>query len=189
LPLTDSESTSRCGQCLQHPPSFDRTVALYAYHDPINTLINQLKFHHRLSNAVIFGKLLAEKISQAYANDTFPEMIIPIPLHKKRLRQRGFNQAVEIGKITAKQLHIQLARFNSQRVRNTEPQSLLPQKKRQQNIKAAFSVTNINAKHVAVLDDVVTTTATVNEFCRTLRKAGVEKIDVWCIARTIPGKN
>lgn len=185
LPLNETHHALRCANCLQRSPSFDRTIALYHYQAPVDQLINQLKFHYRLANAVVFGKLLAANIHRHYQAQTLPELIIPIPLHKKRLRQRGFNQAVEIAKIVGSSLNIKLDRFCSVRTRDTRPQSLLTATERRHNLKAAFSVKKNNlAKHVAVLDDVMTTAATVNEFCQSLRQAGVEQIDVWCVART-----
>lgn len=120
-----------------------------------------------------------------------PQIIIPIPLHPRRLRQRGFNQALEIAKPIAKKFHVPLDTAHCQRVRYTEAQTQIPAEHRGSNVKNAFVVDkkffcgeNSNISHVAIMDDVVTTGHTVNELSRALRKAGVKTIDVWCCART-----
>jgi len=114
-----------------------------------------------------------------------PEIIIPVPLHRTRLRERGFNQALEIARPIARSLSIPVDYKSCERVRKTSAQSLLPAAERRKNIKGAFRVTRpIAARHVAILDDVMTTGHTVQELAATLRKAGVERIDVWVVART-----
>lgn len=136
--------------------------------------------------AKILGKILADHLQQHYQQKEIkPQMIIPIPLHKKRLRKRGFNQALEIAKIVAKQLEIPIDRFSCIRIRNTNPQTTLPPGDRRKNIRRAFTTKHrINYKYVAVIDDVITTGSTMQEFCKMLSKNGVEQIDVWCCAKT-----
>lgn len=182
LPLpADAE---HCGQCLKQHPSFERTYAAFHYAEPISKLVNQFKFQEKLSAGKVLTHLLANKLEQAYRDQAWPELIMPVPLHRKRLRQRGFNQANEMAKQLSQALTIPLQRFSAKRQRNTLPQSQLPAKKRLSNLRQAFTCKPLHAKHIAVVDDVMTTTTTVNEFCRTLKAAGAEKIDVWCLART-----
>lgn len=171
-------NSTYCGRCITTPPPFESTTALFHYTPPISKFITQLKFNRRLLFANLLGKLLAEKIS------TLPECIIPIPLHKTRLRHRGFNQSLEIAKPIAKRLNIPIDTHSFIRSKNTNPHSQLPAKERKQNIKKAFiSKRPLTAKHVAIIDDVVTTGSTVIEFSKLLKKQKVETIQIWCCAR------
>ena len=120
-----------------------------------------------------------------HRKSNLPECIIPVPLHPQRLRVRGFNQALELARIIAKQLNIPLNYSLCQRDKSTPFQSGLSAKQRKQNLKNAFIVTKPHAyKHVAIFDDVVTTGTTVNELAKQLKNSGVETIEVWAIART-----
>lgn len=184
LPLPHTTDGIICGRCLQQQPVFDRCVALFYYQAPIDGLLNQLKFHHCLRNAHILGTLLSEKIKQVYIEDTLPQVIIPVPLHRKRLRQRGYNQALELAKPIAKHLRLPIDKWNHQRTRFTPPQTRLKVMQRHKNMRHVFSSKTLQTKHVAIIDDVMTSGATVNALSRCLRQAGVEKIDVWVCART-----
>lgn len=173
-------SQNLCGQCLQHFPCFDKTIVLFSYEEPITKLIIDLKFHHQLIYAKILGLLMARKLNTT----ALPECIIPVPLHKKRLRERGFNQALEIAKPISKILNIPIDRYSAQRTRETEPQSLTHAKERKKNVKNAFQIKpTFKANHVAIVDDVMTSGHTVNELSQALKKAGVKQIDIWCAAR------
>ena len=176
-----------CGDCLQHPPAFDATYALFAYQAPITKLIMELKFHHLLVNATVLGKFMADALqTRWYYNKTRPDVILPVPLHPKRLTERGFNQALEIGRPTSKILQIPLDRVSCQRVRYTQAQARLQAEKRGQNVKNAFKINkNLTGLHVAVIDDVITTGRTIEEFSYALKKAGAKRVDVWAVARAI----
>ncbi len=184
LPLTGTTNTVLCGNCLQQPPFFDHCVALFHYQTPIDRLLNQLKFHHCLRNAHIIGTLLAKRIKQAYHEQELPQVIIPVPLHRKRLRQRGYNQALELAKPIARQLHLPIDKWHCQRTHFTPAQTGLKATQRHKNIRDAFSINKLQAKYIAIIDDVMTTGATVNELSRCLRQVGAERIDVWICART-----
>lgn len=113
-----------------------------------------------------------------------PQRLIPVPLHRKRYHQRGFNQAIEIAQPISRQLNIPLDTRCCLRRVDTTAQAELHADERRKNIRGAFQVRHhINYKHVAIIDDVVTTGATVNELAKMLRKEGVTKIEVWCCAR------
>jgi ComF family protein len=171
-----------CGRCLKNPPPFDYTFALCYYQHPITQLVTNLKFHHQLINAKILGELMAERLVKSR---DLPECIIPVPLHSKRLKERGFNQSLEIARPIARSLKIPIDIKSCKRIRHTEAQTIIPAKLRKKNIKNAFKVDeSFNAKHVAIVDDVVTTGNTISELSRMLRKVGVERIEVWCCART-----
>lgn len=183
LPLSGAENI--CGKCLREMPPFEKSITLCRYEFPMSYLITSLKFNYQLTVARLLGELLSEKISASYQQDVLPEKIIPIPLHAKRLRERGFNQAVEIARPIAKKFKLDIDHKNTRRIRETAAQMGLVAKERKGNVKAAFSVDAMPlAEHVAVIDDVMTTGHTMTEFCKQLKAAGVKRIDVWCCART-----
>ena len=181
LPLAGSAMHRLCGQCQQQPPAFDRTISLFRYQAPIAGLIQQLKFNGRLAIARSLGELLAQ---QVLASDSRPQAIVPVPLHGARLRERGFNQALELARPVAQALQLPLLTRHCQRIRATTAQTALSAKQRRKNIRGVFQVVQpLPARHVAIVDDVMTTGQTVNELAKTLRKAGATQIDVWICAR------
>lgn len=187
LPLSPNVSGQLCGSCIQRPPPYAKTIALFSYQAPIDRLIMGLKFHNKLSHAALLSKLMIKRLSIAYRNESLPDLIIPVPLHPHRLRERGYNQTVELARPLAKHFKIPIDFKSCQRIRSTLAQTELPAADRQANIKNAFLVTRkiANCKHVAILDDVITTGHTILELSKNLRKAGIEQIDIWCCARTL----
>ncbi len=127
---------------------------------------------------------MAEYLESVYYQAPFPEVLIPVPLHPKRYRERGYNQAVEIARPICKRFALPMDGHTCRRIIRTNAQSKENAEERARNIAGAFSVSALPYQHVAVIDDVVTTGATVNELCYEIKKAGVERIDVWCLART-----
>lgn len=174
-----------CGQCLQKTPPLDKTYALFLYQNPITKLILELKFNQAIVNARVLGELLTEKIQTTwYKINPLPDVIIPIPLHASRLKERGFNQALEIARPIAKALKLPLSIHSCIRVKPTAAQATLHAAERQQNMKHAFSIKeDFSNQHIAVIDDVITTGSTINEFCAALKQNGAKSIDVWCCAR------
>ena len=171
-----------CGDCQKNPPAFDNTYAPYTHQGAIRYLINQCKFNGSYKNTRVLGLLLANHLRKQ--TNTLPELIIPVPLHPKRYQQRGFNQTLEIGKIISRELSIPIDNNCCQRIKNTDHQISLTAKQRHKNIKNAFQVIKTpNARHIAILDDVMTTGATTNELAKTLKTAGVSQIDIWVCAR------
>lgn len=177
--------SSRCGACLRQPPSFDRSFACFPYQWPVTSLIIKLKFQHQLPYAQCLGNLMAQQIqTQWYAQQTLPDLILPIPLHSTRLQERGFNQAVEIAKPIARILQRPLDTQGLGRIRATASQSGLPAAKRKQNVAGAFvTERSYQDLHLALLDDVITTGHTVRECSRVLKMQGARRVDVWCCAR------
>lgn len=174
-----------CGACLTDPPPFDQTYALLPYEPPIIKLITELKFNRQLSHSLAFGQLMIEQITTNwYRNKALPDVIIPIPLHPKRLSERGFNQALEIARPIAKQLGIPIDITGCERIKDTAKQSDLEADARKKNIKGAFQLhARYDQATVAVVDDVITTGSTMSEFCALLKKNGAKTIHVWCAAR------
>ncbi len=170
-----------CGACQHHPPKFDTGIALFHYAPPVDRLILQLKFAAGLHHARLFAALLATRLASAPP----PDCVIPIPLHPSRQRKRGFNQAIEIARPLSKQLGYHLDIETCIRTRATPPQSLLSAGQRRSNLRGAFALTRpLQARHVALVDDVMTTGSTLNAVSKLLRHAGAERIDVWVCART-----
>lgn len=183
IPLKAAEIL-RCGQCIQDPPSVDYAISLYHYETPLDYLIGQLKYHQKLSYASIMGDLLKEKILNLDVEHQLPQAIIAVPLYKKRLLQRGFNQSLEIVKSIAKEKKIPILLDAVDRVRDTPTQRSLNKKERKKNVKGCFDVVReIKQSHIVIVDDVVTTGATSNELARVLKTAGVGTVGVWSIAR------
>jgi len=157
----------------------------FPYAEPVTTLIHALKFRHRLAAASVLGNLLAEHLERSGLCP--PQYIVPVPLHPQRQRQRGFNQSREIARPVSARLNVPVAPGLAGRTRPTAAQSSLRgAESRSRNVRGAFSAqirAGIPVHHVAIIDDVVTTCATVIELALTLRRAGVTRIELWSIAR------
>ncbi len=170
-----------CGRCLSETPSFDETHAPFIHQDEIRHLITGLKFGAQFKNARLLGNLLADHVGKAAEK---PDCIIPVPLHKARYHERGFNQALEIARTVSKSLGIPVDYASCGRHKDTPHQTGLSAKKRRQNLRRAFSVQNsIQAQHIAIIDDVMTTGSTANALATELKKAGASRVDVWVCAR------
>jgi ComF family protein len=184
IPLAEKNS-GVCGQCLQQPPPYQRCIAAWRYEPPLDYFVQRLKFNKDLVFARLMAALFAEHLSKIYAKqEDKPDIIIPVPLHHKRLRERGFNQSVEIAKVIASQLHIPLDLTSCTRPKMTQPQAELPAEERKRNIKGAFVFKpTVHYRHIAVVDDVMTTGHTINELTETIQKVSKSAIDVWVCAR------
>jgi ComF family protein len=180
-------NASLCEDCDRFPPPFDRTYALFSYEECIKRLILKLKFQQDLKNARLLGELLTSKIKQEwYQNKTLPSVIIPMPLHIKRLQERGFNQALEIARPISHILQLPIDTTSCERIKYTQPQAKLPAEKRLENIKNIFIIhKNFSHQHIAILDDVMTTGYTITELAYSLKNAGARQIDIWCCARAV----
>ncbi len=181
-PLVDDHS--ECGQCLQKDLPAINTTAIFHYQSPIDQLIMQLKFGNNLTSAKILGELMATNLVAKYRDVVKPQLIIPVPLSQKRLKERGYNQALELAYPIAKKLAIPIEKYRVVRIKHTEAQAKLIAKRRIGNLKGAFKVIGaLPAIHVAIVDDVITTGSTAFELARTLQRSGVSKVDIWCCAK------
>ena len=172
-----------CGACLASPPSFDVTKAVFIYQFPVDAMMARYKYGEMLHLSLFWGQLLAQKVHPQAI-----DLIIPMPMHPTRLKERGFNQAHEIAKVLCRVLGNHKLNYKSViRQTLTPPQASLPLKERVKNIKGAFKVMgDLSGKKIAIIDDVMTSGASLNELAQTLKKAGASHVECWVIARTLP---
>jgi ComF family protein len=170
-----------CGRCLAQPPAYDATRAALAYAFPADALIQALKFRGELALAPFLGDLLSKCLS----NENIA-CVIPVPLSAQRLRARGYNQALEIARSVAAATRTPLQPALCERSRDTGAQMDLPLKERARNVRGAFHCPGVVSGTIAVLDDVMTTGATLEEVAATLKRAGAARVVNWVVARTPP---
>jgi ComF family protein len=180
LPTPTSEV---CGHCLKQPPFFKRTTALFGYSYPLDKLIQDMKYGKQLTLAHAFAKKLAQRIDK---ND-LPDYVVAMPLHPAKLRERGFNQSMLIAATVARELKLRLLISACRRVRDTPPQSAMPWKERKKNVRNAFCCeVDLTGKRIALVDDVLTTGASLNALAESALNRGAREIAAWVIARTLP---
>jgi len=183
LPLAAGESSKRCGNCLQHPPAFKRTDALFRYAFPIDRVLHAYKYQERLTIANFF----ATHCLQTFSKPDKIDGIIPMPLHPDRLQTRGFNQSLEIARLLHQAWELPLDVQACQRIKNTPPQASLKLKDRIKNVSNAFECyADLSHQHVLVIDDVMTTGASLNALAKVILQAGAESVHCLVMARTIP---
>lgn len=171
-----------CGRCIAEPPHYDHVIAACHYGFPLDGLIQSCKYGGRLPAARALAAVLAERRPQR------ADLIVPMPLSPQRLRERGFNQALELARRAACVMQAPLDAGLCLKTRETPPQTLLPWKARRKNIRGAFLVQgNVDGCHVTVIDDVLTTGATMSELARVLKSAGAATVTGWVVARTVAG--
>jgi ComF family protein len=179
LPLP--QAAPACGACLRRAPPLDAIHAAFVYARPFDRLLPRLKFHGDLAA----GRLLSQLMIDAFAGLPRPDAIVPLPLHRARLRQRGYDQALELARPLARAFALPLRSDVLQRLRATTAQSELGALARRRNVRDAFAVgdaTNL-PPHVALVDDVMTTGATLHAAAKALRRVGVQRVDAWVCAR------
>jgi ComF family protein len=176
---------SVCGACLASPPAFDATLAACRYAFPADRLVQAFKYRGRLALATWCAQAIV--VARERTGNDVPDALMPMPLAASRERERGFNQATEIARVLAERTGIRLLLGSAQRVRSTDPQASLPWRDRARNVRGAFACDDaVRGLHVAVIDDVMTTGATLGELARTLKAAGAVRVQNWVVARTPP---
>lgn len=178
LPITDGDL---CGPCANRLPIQDEAIALFHYASPIDMLIRRLKFEGDLACARLLGLLMAAGLGMRGVS--LPDCLVPVPLHRRRLAVRGFNQALELARPIAGALEIPLDYTCCRRVRATTEQSGLSADARRVNLHDAFAVSGCPANDVAIIDDVMTTGQTIDALAHALKAAGVARVRVWVCAR------
>jgi ComF family protein len=171
-----------CGRCLTKPPHYDAALAAYSYDFPLDKLVQSFKYGHRLALGAYFGRQLA-----VLAKNVAADLVIPLPLHPLRLRERGFNQALELARPVARALNLPIDSASCSRTRNTPAQANLAWRERSKNIRGAFHcATDFTGKRVILVDDVMTTGASLDECARTLKLHGAVEVTVLVVARALP---
>jgi ComF family protein len=177
-------SNAECGACIADPPHYDASCAAFVYAYPVDALIQALKYGGQLALAGLFAHSLHQRVGTAAGVD----LIVPLPLHPARLAGRGFNQAAEIARALSRATGVTMDAQIARRVRNTAPQTALPWRERAANMRHAFACgRDLAGLRVAVVDDVMTTGATLQEFARTLKRCGAARVENWVVARTPRG--
>lgn len=173
---------SPCGLCQHRPPPLSATRAAFVYAFPLDRLVPRFKFHGDLAA----GRLLVDWMAEALTAAPRPGALLPVPLHRRRLRARGYDQARELAAPLARRLGLPLRDGILQRTRDTAPQSELDAAARWRNLRRAFAVPRgaVLPAHVALVDDVMTTGSTLNAAAEALLRAGVRRVDAWVCART-----
>ena len=187
LALPEAAAAGLCLACQRRPPPFDRAFALLHYEYPVDRMIGALKFAGRLGCGRTLGELMAEALG-SHDRD-LPEAILPLPLHRERRRERGFNQAAELALPIARRLGIDLVTGLLERVRPTVPQSGLSARARRRNVANGFSPARAAMPlSLALVDDVMTTGSTLAAAAQACRDGGVRRIEVWVAARAELGR-
>ena len=175
-------TTAQCGACIKRKPRFDHVICAFRYAYPLDHLIRGLKYRNAVSYARVLGDLLATRVRRE--DEKLPELMIPVPLATGRFQERGYNQALELGRRLERQLRVPMRTDVIVRTRETPEQAGLDQKRRRKNIRGAFeAVSTFAARHIAIVDDVVTTGSTANEVAKVLKRAGARRVEVWAVAR------
>jgi ComF family protein len=170
-----------CGRCLKQAPAFNHTYAVFQYAYPIDALIPYYKYHHALHLCQTLGELLAQKLITQNI-----DYLIAMPMHPYRIRERGFNQSLELAKVVSRITNIPLHAFSCQRIKHTPPQASLAHKDRIKNVKDVFACSqDYTGKRIAMIDDVMTTGASLNELAKTIKKAGAREVSCCVLARTL----
>jgi ComF family protein len=178
LPL--AQSLPMCGECLRRPPPWQSAWAPFRYAWPLDRLESRYKFGADLAA----GRVLSNLWQREPRPLELPQLLLTVPLHRQRLHQRGYNQALELARPLARSFALPLRHDVLQRIRSTPAQTELDAPARRRNMRGAFVLADTPLPaHVALLDDVMTTGATLAECTRVLLRGGVQRVDVWALAR------
>ncbi len=186
----DGAVAGPCPRCKLEPPDFDTCFAPFAYRSPVDKLILSYKFSGDFAGGYALSRILSRIMIRRWSNGRRPDLLLPVPLHAARLRRRGFNQALEIARTIAAVGEIPLEARALRKSRPTPPQTEMSgAEQRSANLRGAFELADAAAlrgvRHVALVDDVVTTMSTANELSHLLRKAGIAEVEVCCLARAV----
>jgi len=182
LPEAAIADAGVCGACQKRRPHYDHALIPFQYGAPVAGQIQALKYHRQLRFAAGLGAMIC---ARAWKDPRPPpQVLVPVPLHRRRLRARGFNQSLEIARRVGAELGIEVSHKMLARIRHTAPQTALSRSERRRNVQGAFSAAAGVPSHVALIDDVVTSGSTANAAARELKRAGARWVSIWAAART-----
>ena len=171
-----------CGKCCQKQASVDTVITAYCFEEPLRTLLHEFKYREGLHLLTLLSRLMLDALPVGgYQTDC----LVPVPMHPKRLRQRGFNQAAELAKHLSHKLKLPCDLTLCKKRLNTIPQAGLNATDRSKNLRDAFHATASPYRHITLIDDLLTTGSTANELARILKNQGAEQVDLWCCARVV----
>ena len=168
-----------CGRCIIKKPAVDAVITAYRFEEPLRTLLHEFKYREGLHLLTLIAGLMKHALPAAYQTDC----LMPVPMHPKRLRERGFNQAAVLAKYLGRQLHLPCNVTHIQKQVNTAPQAGLSSRERRRNLRHAFKAKPAHYQHVTLVDDLLTTGSTANELAQLLKQNGVAQVNLWCSAR------
>lgn len=180
LPLIDNQFL-QCGHCIKKKPAFDKVITSYSFEEPLRTLLHDFKYHSALYLRNFMTELMLDSLTE---NTISPGCLVPVPMHPTRLKERGFNHAALLAKSLAKRLKTPCNLDLCRKKVNSVAQAGLSSKMRHRNIKNTFHAKPNTYTHITLVDDLLTTGSTVNELAKTLKRSGVSRVDIWCLART-----
>lgn len=183
IPLHGAEKSELlCGECLQHPPPLQQSLAAFQFRQPLRHLVHQLKFAGAESLAPGLAQLMATQLAPRIQQ--LPQALLPVPLHRQRWRQRGFNQSLLLAKHLGAIFNIPVLSDSVIRLRHTLAQAELDETARRSNVARCFQLQDLpKVQHIALIDDVMTTGSTLYELARTLLKQDSFQLDAWVLAR------
>ncbi|MGY4524553.1 phosphoribosyltransferase family protein [Pseudomonas sp. TE21394] len=184
LPMPMSGLT--CAQCSRRAPAFEQVIALWHFGFPVDTLVSRFKHKRQWPLGRLMAELLGHGLLHRFAEGVArPDLLLPVPLARRRQRERGFNQAGMLARWLSVQLGVRCDERLLTRTRETPAQQQLDARARQRNLRQAFALTGeLKGQHVAIVDDVLTTGATAHTIAELLCTAGARRVDVYCLART-----
>ncbi|MGV3345250.1 DNA utilization protein GntX [Enterobacteriaceae bacterium LUAb1] len=186
--LPSAHSHQPCGRCLKHPPHWQRLLAVSDYSPPLSLLIKHFKFTDTTALTAPLARLMLLRWLKVHHQHDHqrPDLLLSVPLHRRRIWQRGYNQADLLARQLAYWLRYDYAPHALCRIRYGRPQRDLSAQIRRRNVRGAFRVEMaVKGLHIALIDDVVTTGSTVGEISRVLHAAGVASVQIWCLCRTL----
>jgi len=175
-----------CASCIAKPATFDRCIALYRYQDGARKLVTEFKFNAKFAAGRYLAEQLAEKVNTHYRHQTKPDAVLPIPMHRTRLLTRGYNQSLLLAQRISHLTDIPIISHGLHKPKATPAQSSLDSAAaRSSNLRGAFKIKpwGVSTNSVILIDDVVTTQATLREATNTLLAAGVNTVTCFCVAR------
>ena len=183
-----TEQRLECGRCLKQPPAWQHLITVSPYQAPLRKLIHRYKFNKQSQLALVLARVFLLYWLMGYRQNRWkkPDLLITIPLHSRRLRQRGFDHMALIGQNLSRWLNIPYSGNSLMRTRDTLAQITLEREYRLNNLKDAFTLTTtVSGLHIAIIDDVITTGATMNTAAQLLICAGAHTVDAWSLCRTL----